>query len=198
MAVGARTGLDQPGWPPPRGPRDPETGRFLWPLHGRPAASFRHDWEAETVAFYTDLVGQLVEERLARGLSVRAFGAVTGISIATVTGIENGSWWPRWGTLTELFGALDRRLAVRPAGDVTAAWDADVPVAVHHHIGRQRGLSFTSVAADLELQPKTVSDLARTASPSAATVLALCVRLGLHVRPRRGAEGSPGTTQNSG
>ncbi|MEN8671785.1 helix-turn-helix transcriptional regulator [Nocardioides sp.] len=182
--MGARKRVDGPGWPPPRGPRDPDTGRFLWPLHARPPSSFEHEWESDTVSAYVRLVDRVADDRSAQGVSVRALGAKTGVSIATITGIENGSWWPRWGTLAAIADGMGLTLAVRPDGDLLGAWEPAVIDIIRNRIARTRRLKFAAVADLIGVEPKTISGLHQTRSPSAATVLAVCAVLNLEVRPR--------------
>lgn len=133
---------------------------------------------------YVTLVDRIADDRFAQGVSVRALGAKTGVSIATITGIENGSWWPRWGTLATIAEGVGLTPAVRPEGDLLGAWDAAVIDVVRDRIARARRLSFVSVGDELGVQPKTISGLNQTRSPSAATVLAACAVLNLEVRAR--------------
>lgn len=146
--------------------------------------SFSTPRERAVALAYRRLIDRIADDRFAQGVSVRALGAQTGTSIATITGIENGSWWPRWGTLGRVAGGVGLTLAVRAKDDLTGPWEPDVLALVHQKIASTRRLSFAAVAVEIGVQARTLSRLQDTASPSAATVLAVCDRLGLEVRAR--------------
>lgn len=175
--MGARSSPVTAGWSPPRGARDPETGAFRYTLAGRPDDGWSSPTEREVAQRYAFLVGRLIDARYAADLSIREVGARTGISIATLTGIENGSSWPRLGTFQTAAGAVGRALTVRGDADVCGALRERIR---SDHGSRTEGrprLTYTRAAELATLQPNTVARLVTTPSPSVATVLTLAYAL---------------------
>lgn len=94
-------------WSPPRGPRDPATGAWKWAWAARPRSSYGLFPEAETVATWRALVDTLVDERYARGWSLRTVAARSGLSLSVVNSVEQGSAWPTVATFEAVAEALE-------------------------------------------------------------------------------------------
>lgn len=131
----------------PRGSRDPETGRWQWPLWGRPDSAYSGDFEREVVAALRELVGRLVDAREEAGLSLRQMSRATGVSLSVLTGMEQGSAWPRLSTATAVAGATGRQVCVDGRADVVEAVLAR---------GREARRSEHKLAMAAGLRPQTV------------------------------------------
>lgn len=101
------------GWAPPRGPRDrvdPLSGRWTWrwSLRWRDmgAESFGSQEERDAVVVLRDLVLPLVQAREASGVSMRGLADAAQVPLSVLTGLEQGSSWPRLDTLRRVAGVL--------------------------------------------------------------------------------------------
>jgi transcriptional regulator with XRE-family HTH domain len=123
---------------------------------------------------YWRLARGLADARWRAGESLRNVATATGVALSTATAVEQGSVWPRWGTLMKLAEHFDARL--------TRAGETDIPAALVKAIEVKPGLSVRAVAAELGVRPNTLYELKEvTADPSSATVLALAAAGGAPV-----------------
>lgn len=127
-------------------PRDPQTGAWTWSWLARPDSSYTEWPENEIVAVWRDLVGQLVDERLARGLGLRRVARAAGLSLSVVNGLEQGNTWPRVRTAERVADAL--------GFDLEVAQEPGYPVVegVMRQVRRQR--------RDDEMTPRKIAEYA--------------------------------------
>lgn len=169
-------------WPPPRGPRDLRTGRWRWAWSARPKSSLSYidDAEEEVVGAWRALVDVLADERYLRGWGLRRLATEAGVSLSVVNEVEQGSTWPRLGTVEAIAGALGFVLEVEgePGHHVVEG--------VMRQIRRQRrdpeGLTPRQVAEYAGVRPNTMYELPRTvAGGSVRTLLSLTRQLNVKV-----------------
>lgn len=108
-------------------------------------------------------------------MSLRRLAVESGHALSVVTGLEQGSAWPRLKTMRDVSDAVDLVLRV--------AWVSNIEQEL---LRRQKMHGPTSrLAADLGLRRHTISELVRgDRSPSMATVLALAAKMDLPVALR--------------
>lgn len=158
-------------WAPPRGPRDPITGDWRWTLWGRPRDSYQDPLERDCVQTYRHITGSLVSAREASDLSLRELSRTTGLALSVLTGLEQGSTWPRVSTVAGVADAVDATVTIEGDRDLAAALSRHVP-------GRLRSGATAARAAGV--RPATLYHLAQPGRPlSMETVLRLSIAAGL-------------------
>ena len=166
-------------WGPPRGRREPGTGKW-WALEALRFTAGEGPVEREAVEAYRRLVRDLYSRRVAADLTLRELSSASGVPLSVVAALERGSSWHR----LETFQVLGRSLGAMVAID----GDDDVVGRLHAEVKHQRR-SLAWVAEEAHLNPGTLYAMVRrqTQSPSMATVLAVAAVLGVEVRLEAGA-----------
>jgi DNA-binding XRE family transcriptional regulator len=118
------------------------------------------------------MAGTLSSARLKKGLSTRDLAQTSGVALSTLTQLENGSVWGRLQTWRRLAAPVDHVLHLNG--------DADVAEALRRELDDLRSVTphiVAHVAHDTGLRVQTVTDLAKTASPSMQTLLAVAAAI---------------------
>lgn len=166
-------------WAPPRGPRDPRTGR--WPAWAaRDLQSPKLDvGEGEVAGAWRALVEALADERYARGWGLRRLATEAGVALSVVNDIEAGSTWPRLATVEAIAGALGFVL------EVEHEHGHPVLEGVMRQVRRQRRTDGTTPRQQAQyagVRPNTLYELPRTAAGgSVRTLLCLTRQLNVNV-----------------
>ncbi len=164
----------QDPWLSPRGPRDPDTGGWLFSLSSRPDGSYGSGFERAAVGNFRQVIDALVMVRLEGGLSVRELARASEVGTTTVSDLLTGAGWGRWPSLLAVASTLGQVL--------TVAGDPDVPGALTLAARRRpQSMSRRQFADYASLRPNTLYELRRTAAPSCATVFALATALSMAI-----------------
>lgn len=176
----------------------------MWTLLSRPEGSFVNALERDSVDGYRAVASRLADERRRVGLTLRQLSVETGIALSVLTGVEQGSAWPRFDTLATQAAGLGLRVQVagervQTSGEdrvdpqvLMRSWvDAGYPVSSPwrvlvsdelRHRMLAAGLSKTGAAREVGLRHNTVTDMYRLGSSfpdvSVRTLSAIAAFLG--------------------
>lgn len=179
-----RAGAPVATWNAPRGPRD-ANGRWMWAWPARPSTSYGSDAERRCAESLRSVVEAFVAARYGKGVSLRELSTRTGVALSVLTGLEQGSAWPKVATVVAVAGALDLEAFLAcPNGRAASLVDNDAVDAVVHDL-RTAGISWREAALRAGLRPNTVSELAdpdRRATASLRTLLALADLVGWRIQ----------------
>jgi DNA-binding phage protein len=168
----------QDTWLPPRGPRNPDTGGWLFSLSSRPDGSYGSGFERAAVGNFRQIIDALVLARLEGGLSVRELARASGVGTTTVSDLLTGAVWGRWRSFLAVASTLGQVLTVAGDRDVLGS----LTLAARR---RPQSMSRRQFADYASLRPNTLYELHRTVAPSCATVFAVAtaLRMPIEVSP---------------